>query len=413
MRICTVLSLLILLTLSITGDAQAQRAQNGNNANMNNGNIPRSSSNDNERDLRPNSGVVDTARTRGGRPEYVAIGPPSQTNAAATALTAAGARLIRTRAYPSLNRRALIVDLNRLPLGQARALLAQAAPQTQIDLHSLYRYAQGSPRLYASALIGALPSGGCRLSPRLRIGLIDGPLLATHPALRSTRIVTQSVLTGKERAPAPDHGTAVAALLIGQDPANALSGYAAGAQLFAATAFAREPRGPGADVERIGAALDWLAANRVRLVNMSFAGPVNSAFDNLLGAAAARGMVMIAAAGNDGKSIAAYPAAARPVIAVTAIDAARRRYRSANTGQHIEFAAPGVDLYVASKRGGAYASGTSYAAPIVTGLAARLFARGTTSTRAMRTALRRQSVDLGAPGRDTQFGWGLVRAPGC
>lgn len=159
--------------------------------------------------------------------------------------------------------------------------------------------------------------------------------------------------------------------------------------------------------------MDWLIGQRVRLVNMSFAGPPNEAFADVLQAAAARGTVMVAAAGNRGDNVALYPAAASEVIAVTAVDAAGRRYRKASRGGHIEFAAPGVDLYIAKGNRGSYASGTSYAAPIVTALAAQAMARGTSGANGLRRALRRDLRDLGDPGRDVQFGWGLVQAPGC
>ena len=350
--------------------------------------------------------------TRGGRAEFIAIGPASQAAAAADALTALGGRLLRFRAYPALNRRALIFDLQSMSLQQARDALARNAPQTFIDQHMIYRFAKGKPRLYAADMIGLSAPNGCRLPP-VRIGIIDGPVDASHPSLRSARMTVSSVLTSAEKPPDGSHGTAVASLIVGQDSGGALNGFAAGAQLFAVTAFAREKRGPGADIGRIGAALDYLIANNVRLINMSFAGPANSAFDSLLDSAAQRGALMIAAAGNDGQALAAWPAAARSVIAVTAVDAAGRRYRAANTGAHIEFAAPGVDLYVARRRGGAYASGTSYAAPIITALAARLVADGARTLPALRAGLRQKTSDLGIPGRDSDFGWGLVRAGGC
>lgn len=352
----------------------------------------------------------DVRLLRGNRAEYIVVGPPSQSAAAARLLQNAGAEILRIRDYPAMNRRFLAVDLRAVGLGQARALLAQGAPQTRIDLHHVYRYASG-PRLYAAAMIGATP-GGCRVGG-MRIGVIDGPVDPRHPALAGVRVLRHSVLAPGDRAPDASHGTAVAALIAGNDPSGTLAGYASGAQIYAVTAFGKDRRGPSADVEFLGLALDWLLSQNVRLINMSFAGPVNTAFDDILQSAASRGAVMIAAAGNRGSTQAVYPAAAGPVIAVTAVDAAGRRYRSANIGSHIEFAAPGVDLFVAKSRRGGYASGTSYAAPIVTALAARLYASGTRSASGLRAALRRESRDLGDPGRDAHFGWGLVRAPDC
>lgn len=360
----------------------------------------------------PISRRTDAALARGNRFEFIASGPPSQAAAAATALANNGATLLRGRTLGVLNRQIQVFDLNGISLGFARTILAQAAPQTRIDVHHFYRYAQSGPRVFAPQMVGLSAPGGCRANG-LRIGMIDGPVDPRHPALVRAGVQFTSVLAARERATDASHGTGVAALIVGDDSSGALMGYSPGAQLFAAGAFAKEKRGPAADVERIGAALDWLAANRVRLVNMSFAGPSNVALDDLIGATARRGTVLIAAAGNRASSTAAFPAANRNVIAVTAVDAASRRYRKANRGAHIEFAAPGVDLYVAKRNGGAYASGTSFAAPIVTGLAAHAVKRGAGSTNAVRSALRRGVTDLGAAGRDADYGWGLVQAQGC
>jgi subtilisin family serine protease len=405
MRYLIAVALLAVVSLAAAPAAVAQTNGSGNGRVLQSGGS-------NDRNLGA-SGRKYVAVTRQGRTEYVVLGPRDEASAAARALTAAGAKFLRQRDYPNLDRHALIFDLRGVPLDQARRLLAEKAPSTFADVHAIYRYAQGAPRLYAAALVGQTEGRGCTLPGSLRIGQIDGTVETSHPALRGADIVAHSVLAAGERSQDLNHGTSVAALLVGQDQSGALAGYATGARLFAATAFVREGRSDGADVERIGAALDWLIGNRVRVINMSFAGPVNRALDDLLGASAARGAVLIAAAGNGGSAAPVYPAAAQTVIAVTAIDARLRRYRAANTGPYIEFAAPGVDLYVATRNGGSYASGTSYAAPIISGLAARLSARGVSSSGAMRARLRAQAVDLGSGGRDTAFGWGLVKSSGC
>jgi subtilisin family serine protease len=200
---------------------------------------------------------------------------------------------------------------------------------------------------------------------------------------------------------------------VGEDPSGALRGISPGARLYAAAAFAKESGGAAADVERIAVALDWLLSNKVRLINLSFAGPPNRALEDTIQAAAQKGAVMIAAAGNKSSSKAYFPAASASVIAVTAVDAAGRRDRNANQGSHIEFAAPGVDIYVAKSKGANYASGTSFAAPMVTGIAAHAMSRGAKSANSIRSALRKRSQDLGQAGRDSAFGWGLVKSGGC
>ena len=348
-----------------------------------------------------------------GRPEYIAVAPLDQAEAAASALIASGALILRQRDLPNLDRRAIIVDLQSVSLADGRQGLAGPAPAAVLDFHSFYRYAQATPRVYAAALIDQPETPGCALPAEIRIGQIDGPVATDHPALEGVALTAHSVLEASDPTVPVDHGTAVAALMVGKDATGALEGFATGAHLFAASAFAREGLTEAAQVERIAMALDWLAGEGVQLINMSFAGPVNAALDDLLTATSRQGAILVAAAGNAARDLDVHPAASETVISVTAVDAALRRYPAANTGAHIEFAAPGVDLYVADRTGGAYASGTSYSAPIVTALAAQLVARGANSADAVRTQLRTQTRDLGDPGRDPQFGWGLAKSPGC
>lgn len=353
------------------------------------------------------------ATTDWGLPEYIVSGPIEEFDASRTGLTDAGAQLLRYRDLPLLGIRIAVYDFRlRMGVRRANSILAEVAPNTFVGRHHLYELSQARPRIYAAEMIGDSAAGACPVVRRA-IGLIDGPVDAGHPALAGARVITHSFLTADERPPAGNHGTAVAALLVGQDPSGALGGFAPGGDLYAVSAFTSSQGDAGADIERIATAIEWLLQQDVRLINMSFAGPENVVLHTVLDRAAARGAIMIAAAGNDGRERAAYPAAHPDVIAVTAVDAAFRRYRDANTGDHIEFSAPGVDLYVASRRsGGGYASGTSYAAPIVTALAARLGAGNGVSVNEIRARLRQSAVDLGPDGFDSQFGWGLVRG-GC
>jgi len=348
-----------------------------------------------------------------GRPELVMSGPLSEFEAANAALEQLGAILRRYRTLPVLGIRFAAYELNGADaVARAQALLDQVAPNTVIGTHHIYDLAQGRPRIYAARMIGDGAPGACRLGGRMAIGLIDGPVDPDHPALAGAEVVSRSFLMEGDRVPDATHGTAVAALLVGEDPDGTFGGFAPGADLYAVSAFSEIRQLPGADIERIATGIEWLLGRNVRLINMSFAGPQNPVLAEVLERAAARGAVMIAAAGNDGRERAAYPAAHPDVIAVTAIDAAFRRYRNANYGAHIEFAAPGVDLFVASGQDGTYASGTSYAAPIVTAIAARLGAGAGLTTEALRDRLRGTAVDLGPDGFDAEFGWGLVRG-GC
>jgi hypothetical protein len=360
---------------------------------------------------RPSSRVL---RTEGGRYEYVIIGPQAQSEAVLNAVQEVGGSVIRSSALPALAQSTQIATFpSRAAFERAQALLAQTAPDSGLSAHHLYYFAQArTPRVYAPTLIGEVEPGRCRLSRPIMIGMIDGPVNPDHPALQGADLRYETLVPG-HRIPDADHGTAVAALMVGQDASGALAGFAQGARLYAISVFGARNEVEEASVERIAEAIDRMAGAGVRLINLSIAGPENQALSRALSAAASRGVVLVAASGNERRPQVAWPAASQDVIAVTAIDAARRRFRMANTGVQVEFAAPGVDVYTARGSGAGYASGTSFAAPIVTALAARQMSRGVTSADAIRGRLRAGVETLGPGTRNTEFGWGLVKAGGC
>lgn len=345
--------------------------------------------------------------------ENVVIGPTADRTAVEALAAEFGASLLRDTALPALDQFTLILTFPSQAArdGFAEALAARL-PQSGLSVHWNYFFAQSTqPRLYAPALLGDGQPGRCRLERPVRIGMIDGPVNPDHPALAGARVRHVS-LVSSPRLPSADHGTAVAALIVGEDPSGALAGFARGAELSAVSVFTQTEQGEETSVELIAQALDRLVAEGAQVVNMSFAGPNSNALRRALAAAAARGVVLVGAAGNNRAPTVAHPAAAPEVIAVTAVDAARRRFRLANVGPETEFAAPGVDVYAARARGGGYVSGTSFAAPIVTALIARQIARGATGPEAVRARLRAGVAPLGPGPRNTEYGWGLVQG-GC
>ena len=98
-------------------------------------------------------------------------------------------------------------------------------------------------------------------------------------------------------------------------------------------------------------------------------------------------------------------------MAVSAVDSANVRPWWSSSGPKVEIAAPGVSI-TSDKRGGGLTtmSGTSMACPHVSGVAALVYASGVTKGPWVRQRLVNTATDLGAPGRDPLYGWGLVNA---
>jgi subtilisin family serine protease len=126
-----------------------------------------------------------------------------------------------------------------------------------------------------------------------------------------------------------------------------------------------------------------------------------------------RGHLLVAAVGNDGPAAPPlYPASYPGVIGVTAVDARRRILPEAGRGAQVAFAAPGADMVAADMAGGYTAvRGTSFAAPLVAGLlATRLRSPDRKAAQRAVAELAATALDLGEPGRDPVYGYGLVAA---
>lgn len=228
-----------------------------------------------------------------------------------------------------------------------------------------------------------------------RIGLIDGGVAGGGTAQRG-------FASGAPRASV--HGTAVASLIAG---AGRIRGAAPGAQLYVADVYGTDPAGGNATA--IVQALGWMAEQRVPVVNISLVGPPNPLLGRVVAAAQARGMIIVAAVGNDGAaSPPSYPASYPGVIAVTATDARKRVLIEAGRATHLDYAAPGADMLAADADGGvASVRGTSFAAPLVAGTIARAYASLDPARRAAALA----TVDANAERLGSRYGRGLVCAP--
>jgi Subtilase family len=351
--------------------------------------------------------------------ELVAIGPDRDL---AERIASLGISVVAIEPFAALGLSIARLRLpDDMPLAAGRALLEARVPGIQLDVNALYA-PLGSVSLpapgYAKRMIG-WPEDDRGCGAGLSLGMIDTGLDSANPALAG-RDITERGFIDPGAAPAPaEHGTAIAGILVGAAD-GADTGLLPAARLYVANIFAAGPTGePRATAVGFVGALDWLVGAGVRAINVSLTGDANGLMALAVSRAAAKGVVLVAAAGNGGPDAApAYPAALEAVIAVTAVDADGRRYPEANRGGYIDFAAPGVRVHSPSAPE-ASATGTSFAAPFVTAVVATEIGReptvgGTQAADQVRARIAEASSDLGAPGKDDEFGWGLVQSrKGC
>jgi len=272
--------------------------------------------------------------------------------------------------------------------------------QTQGRAAGEFQYALAKLRLPEAH---RLATGGSVL-----VAVIDNGIDTTHPELADV-IAGSFDATGRPEPPA-HHGTGMAGTIAAHAR---LTGVAPAARILAIRAFGTTGKSDESTSLAILKSVDWAVANGARVINMSFAGPRDPELTVVLAAAAKKGVVFVAAAGNAGpKSPPLYPAADPNVIAVTATDTDDKLFVQSNRGNYIAVAAPGVDI-VAPAPSGTYqfTTGTSVAAAQVSGIAALLLdAKPGLSPQAVRKALLSTARDLGPKGRDDQFGAGLADA---
>jgi subtilisin family serine protease len=282
-----------------------------------------------------------------------------------------------------------------------------------------------SERCYGPALINWHASlAACAAG--VRVGIIDTGIDKAHPALAWRELEVLRFPTDEASVNAPDsHGTAVVSLVAG-DPMSDAPGLIPDADYMIADAFYRNSLGEAEiDTVHLLWALGALRARRAQVVNMSFVGPSDGVVHAMVKEMSQSGIVFVAAAGNGGPDAApAYPAAYPEVIAVTAVDRNKWSYVEANHGTYIDMAAPGVRIWTAlpNKKQGML-SGTSFAVPFVTAIAAATYNNipmkaeaGLTPFNPKTELLARLSFDklgIGQSGgeRDPVFGLGLVQAP--
>jgi len=345
-------------------------------------------------------------------------------------VSANDARVLRVKRDPAgvaqrLNRSAAVLyaETNKI-------LRTQAVPNDALfgQLYGIHNTGQSGGRVDADldgpegwdlAGLSAFPATG-----GVEVGIVDTGIDRNHPDLAGKLAdcagASQGVLgligggTVSESNGCTDdndHGTHVSGTISG----NANNGIGvAGVAFNSPLSHCKALFGPLGAGSTTGVAncITYLRSKGARVISMSLGGGNSSTLQAAVQNAYANGngALLVAAAGNDGNSNVNYPAGYAEVVSVAATDRNDARASFSNANADVEVAAAGVDV-LSTVRGGGYEefSGTSMATPHVAGVAALIFGRNPTWNAAqVRSKLAASTDDLGAPGRDTSFGFGRV-----
>lgn len=274
--------------------------------------------------------------------------------------------------------------------------MVRPLPPVEIDPQALAQLrAYGRP---ARSIVEGLPHGD---GAGVVVAILDSGLEA-HPQFEDLRIVPVDLLGGGMGGSGAEHGTSVASIIAGKE------GIAPRADLIVLRALDEKGLGNSSQVaEGIVQAVDLGA----RIINLSLGAYQDSALlRQAVDYAASQGVLLVAAAGNDGYDRMPFPAAYENVLSVTAVDAEGRQAIFPNQSDQIDFAAPGVGIRTAKEdEGTVLFSGTSAAAPFVSGTLASLMSgeQALSADEAVRV-LRANLNDAGAPGVDSAYGAGVV-----
>lgn len=212
------------------------------------------------------------------------------------------------------------------------------------------------------------------------------------------------------------HGTHVAGIIGAENNGIGTVGVAPEADIYSIKVL--DQNGSGYD-SYIIAGIDWAITNKMDIINLSLGGDEGNSFlKDAVDKAVANGILVVAAAGNDGGAdptgnTVDYPAKYANAIAVSSINSSLQRSSFSSAGEEVDIAAPGSYILSTTNNGAyGYMSGTSMATPYASGVLALIKQNNPTWTaQQLRDQLESTVEDLGVVGRDVVFGEGLVQAP--
>ncbi|MCC6629481.1 MAG: S8 family serine peptidase [Chloroflexi bacterium] len=249
-------------------------------------------------------------------------------------------------------------------------------------------------------------------SPDVIIAFLDSGVLPSHVDFTGKLLPGYDFLADRPGGIDDNgHGTFTAALAAGQgNNEGGIAGVCWGCRVLPLKILDRRGLGP---VSAFSRAMRYAVERGARIVNVSASVTTSSTLmRDAVADAIEQGVLIVAAAGNEGSDRPMYPAAFDRVLAVGATDRTDRFAPLSSFGAFVDLVAPGVAMTTASIAANdatTVRDGTSMSAPLVTGAAGLLLSvRSDLSVDGLTNLLTETAVDLGPRGRDDRFGHGRL-----
>ena len=211
------------------------------------------------------------------------------------------------------------------------------------------------------------------LGAGVNVAVLDSGIAKDHPDLKNN-VVSMVDFTGDTR-PFHPHGTHVAGIIAASADDAGVIGVAPEAKLHSLRVLDADGLCPS-DYRYVIQALEWVRDHpEIDIVNISLGSPIPGPerMKTIISELVHRGVIIVAASGNDRAKEISYPARYDDIISVAAMDKDGNIANFSNVGQSLDVVAPGVDIYSTWVNGGfgyAKESGTSMSAPFISGLLA-------------------------------------------
>ncbi|WP_289142088.1 S8 family peptidase [uncultured Brevibacillus sp.] len=242
------------------------------------------------------------------------------------------------------------------------------------------------------------------------VAVVDTGVDMNHPEFAGKLVEGYNVLEDNNK-PQDDngHGTHVSGVIAAKtNNKDGIAGMTWKSKLMPIKAIGADGSGSAVDIAQ---GIYWATDHGADVINLSVGNYTSSAaLKEACQYAFQKNVVLVAASGNDASDQPSYPAAYDEVLSVAAVDHRKERADFSNFGEHVDVSAPGVDIpstYIYSDY--ASLSGTSMACPHVAALAALVRSvQPDMKNRDVMDVIRKSAVDLGPPGHDQLYGYGMI-----